>query len=171
MPGISVLPESKAGAASYDHAESFSAPAAPARSRSWSGRHGRQLDREDRDRNARHRHGIPAAARRQGASLIQAIATTDPSSKEFDLLIGTLRDLCLQRALSGDRAENHDSTRPAGEGPLVIGAVLLLGFLAPPVALQAVFIAVAGVIFNLLSVGAAFGVGAHCSSTAGWPGR
>jgi putative drug exporter of the RND superfamily len=41
-----------------------------------------------------------------------------------------------------------------------MGVVLILGFLLLMIALQAVFIALVGVMFNLLSVGAAFGVGA-----------
>ncbi|MEZ5229937.1 MAG: hypothetical protein R2710_25715 [Acidimicrobiales bacterium] len=38
--------------------------------------------------------------------------------------------------------------------------MLVLGFLLLVIALQALLVAVVGVIFNLLSVGAAFGVGA-----------
>lgn len=101
----------------------------------------------------------PGAA---GSNLITAIATTDPSSQDSFKLIDTLRDRLPSNVLvGGPVAENHDldSTLRA-KAPLVIGAVLVLGFLLLLFALQAVFIAVAGVIFNLLSVGAAFGVGA-----------
>ncbi|WP_343386047.1 MMPL family transporter [Candidatus Amarobacter glycogenicus] len=63
--------------------------------------------------------------------------------------------------VGGPVAENHDLDQTLrARAPLVIGVVLLLGFLLLLFALQAVFIAAAGVVFNLLSVGAAFGVGA-----------
>ena len=45
-----------------------------------------------------------------------------------------------------------------GEDPLVIGVVLVLGFLLLLLALQAPVIAAVGVVTNLLAVGAAFGV-------------
>jgi RND superfamily putative drug exporter len=58
-------------------------------------------------------------------------------------------------------AENYDLDQTLREyAPIVMGMVLMLGFLLLLFALQAIFIAIAGVIFNLLSVAAAFGVGA-----------
>jgi RND superfamily putative drug exporter len=63
--------------------------------------------------------------------------------------------------VGGPVAENHDLDHTLGaKAPLVMGVVLVLGFILLVVALQALLVAFIGVIFNLLSVGAAFGVGA-----------
>ncbi len=105
---------------------------------------------------------FPAQPGAEGASLITAISEFDPSSKEALALISTMRDeLPVEVLVGGPVAENHDLDRTLGDkAPLVIGVVLVLGFLLLVLALQAVIVAVVGVVFNLLSVGAAFGVGA-----------
>ncbi len=105
---------------------------------------------------------FPAQPGADGSSLVQAMLSTDPSSKESIALIGTLREALPSDVLvGGPVAENHDLDKTLrARAPIVIGTVLALGFILLLVALQAVFIAVAGVLFNLLSVGAAFGVGA-----------
>ena len=104
---------------------------------------------------------FPAQQGANGASLITAIATTDPSSKASSGLVTSLRSKLPSGVLvGGPVAENHDLDQTLrSRAPIVIGTVLLLGFVLLLFALQAVFIAVAGVLFNLLSVGAAFGVG------------
>ena len=163
MPGINVLPESKQARQGYEQlAESFG-PGGPGPI---------QIvvpagtDANSIAKIVTETPGIamafPPQPGAEGASLIQAMATTDPSSKESISLIGTLRDSLPSNVLvGGPVAENHDLDQTLrAKAPLVIGVVLLLGFLLLLFALQAVFIAVAGVIFNLLSVGAAFGVGA-----------
>ena len=105
---------------------------------------------------------FPTQAGRDGYSLVTAVATTDPSSAASSDLVATLRaGLPSGTLVGGPVAENHDLDHTLRQrAPIVIGTVLVLGFLLLLFALQAVFIAVAGVIFNLLSVGAAFGVGA-----------
>jgi RND superfamily putative drug exporter len=105
---------------------------------------------------------FPPAPGMEGASLIQAVGMYDPSSKEAIALIGTLRDAVPAGVLvGGPVAENHDLDQTLRDkAPLVMGVVLVLGFLLLIVALQALVVALIGVVFNLLSVGAAFGVGA-----------
>ena len=105
---------------------------------------------------------FPTQPGAEGYSLVTAIATTDPSSTASSDLVTTLRaELPSGALVGGPVAENHDLDHTLRQrAPIVIGTVLVLGFLLLLFALQAVFIAVAGVIFNLLSVGAAFGVGA-----------
>ncbi len=105
---------------------------------------------------------FPAQPGANGSQLLTALATTDPSSAESKALIATLRDRLPSSVLvGGPVAENFDLDRTLSSyAPIVIGVVLILGFLLLLIALQAIFIAVAGVIFNLLSVGAALGVGA-----------
>jgi len=62
--------------------------------------------------------------------------------------------------VGGAVAENHDlESALAAKTPLVVGVVLVLGFLLLLLALQAPLIAALGVLTNLLAVGAAFGVG------------
>lgn len=105
---------------------------------------------------------FPAQAGADGSSLITAIGTSDPSSRAAsDLVTSMRRQLPSGVKVGGPVAENYDLDHTLrAKAPLVIGTVLLLGFVLLLLALQAVFIAVAGVLFNLLSVGAAFGVGA-----------
>jgi RND superfamily putative drug exporter len=105
---------------------------------------------------------FPAQPGANGSKLITVIATNDPSSSESKALIADLRDRLPSNVLvGGPVAENYDLDHALSSyAPIVMGIVLLLGFLLLLFALQAIFIAVAGVLFNLLSVAAAFGVGA-----------
>jgi len=105
---------------------------------------------------------FPAQPGGAGSSMIQAVGAYDPSSAEAIALIGTLRAAVPDGVLvGGPVAENHDLDQTLREkAPLVMGVVLVLGFLLLIVALQGLIVAFIGVIFNLLSVGAAFGVGA-----------
>lgn len=105
---------------------------------------------------------FPAQPGAAGSQMITAIGAYDPSSSEAMDLVSTLRDRLPSDVLvGGPVAENYDLDQTLSSyAPIIIGIVLLLGFLLLLFALQAIFIAVAGVVFNLLSVGAAFGVGA-----------
>jgi putative drug exporter of the RND superfamily len=105
---------------------------------------------------------FPAQPGAEGASLVQAVGMYDPSSAEalavIDVLRGELPDGVL---VGGPVAENRDLDQTLRDkAPLVMGVVLVLGFLLLVLALQALIVAFVGVIFNLLSVAAAFGVGA-----------
>ena len=98
--------------------------------------------------------------RSAGAALITAIPTSDPSAPAAGATIDRLRGALPHRTLIGGAvAENHDlEAALAARTPLVIGVVVGLGFLLLLVALQAPLLAAAGVLTNLLSTGAAFGV-------------
>jgi len=104
---------------------------------------------------------LPVQPGGNGLALVQAIPTTDPSSKATGRTIDRLRSALPERALvGGGAAENHDLEQSlTARTPLVIGVVLALGFLLLLVALQAPLIAALGVVTNLLAVGAAFGIG------------
>ena len=79
-----------------------------------------------------------------------------PSVRRSTACAPTFRPAC---SLGGATAENHDLEQAlAAKTPLVIGVVLVLGFLLLLLALQAPVIAAVGVVTNLLAVGAAFGV-------------
>jgi RND superfamily putative drug exporter len=95
-----------------------------------------------------------------GLALIQATPNADPSSPAVGHTIDRLRAALPAGALVGGAvAENHDLEHAlAQKTPLVIGVVLLLGFLLLLVALRAPLIAGLGVLTSLLATGAAFGV-------------
>jgi RND superfamily putative drug exporter len=103
---------------------------------------------------------MPAMSGRHGQALVQAIPQHDPSDKAVGATIDRLRAELPDGALVGGAvAENHDLEQAlAQKTPLVIGVVLVLGFLLLLVALQAPILAAVGVGTNLLAVGAAFGV-------------
>ncbi|MFA9400248.1 MAG: MMPL family transporter [Acidobacteriota bacterium] len=92
--------------------------------------------------------------------LIQAVPTVDPSSTELGGAVERLRGSLPPEVLVGGAAvENYDLEQTLNDKTLlVIGVVLILGFLLLLVALQAPVIAAVGVITNLLAAGAAFGV-------------
>jgi RND superfamily putative drug exporter len=102
----------------------------------------------------------PAMPGAQGAVLLQAVPTVDPSSPELGRAVDRLRSaLPAGTLLGGTAAENHDLERLlADRTPLVVAVVLALGFLLLLVALQAPLLAALGVLTNLLATGAAFGV-------------
>jgi RND superfamily putative drug exporter len=107
-----------------------------------------------------------------GLALAQAIPTSDPSSPAVGETIERLRDtLPTSVHVGGAAAENHDlESALAAKTPLVIGVVLVLGFLLLLVALQAPLIAALGVATNLLATGAAFGVGRLIFQDGRWTG-
>ena len=95
-----------------------------------------------------------------GLALVQAVPRTDPSSGATGLTIDRLRAaLPLEALVGGAVAENHDlEAALRAKTPLVIGVVLMLGFLLLLFALRAPLIAALGVATNLLATAAAFGV-------------
>ncbi len=96
-----------------------------------------------------------------GFALIGAFPRTDPSSAATGRTIDRLRAVLPPGALvGGHAAENHDlASALRRRTPLVIGAVLALGFLVLLVVVRAPLIAAAAVVTNLLATGAAFGAG------------
>ncbi len=95
-----------------------------------------------------------------GAALIEAVPADGPSSRALGDTVDRLRaELPPSARVGGPAVENHDlETALAAKTPLVIGVVLALGFLLLLVAFQAPLVAAIGVLANLLSTGAAFGV-------------
>ncbi|MFI6490897.1 MMPL family transporter [Streptomyces sp. NPDC050564] len=94
-----------------------------------------------------------------GLVLIQAVPTVDPSDAALSTTVDRLRADLPDRALVGGAAvENLDLQSVLDEKtPIVIGAVLALGFLLLLFALQAPLVALLGTVTNLLATGAAFG--------------
>ena len=104
---------------------------------------------------------LPVQRSADGAlALLTAVPVQDPSAKAVGSTIDRLRTALPSGTLvGGATAENHDLEHVlGGKTPLVIGVVMLLGFLLLLIALQAPLIAAVGVVTNLLAVGGAFGV-------------
>jgi RND superfamily putative drug exporter len=161
MPSIKVVPKSDGSRVGYTQVQQAFGPGAPGALQIVAPRH----EAAAVATAARHDPGIahvsPVAVGGNGVALVQAIPTTDPSSKATGHTIDRLRSALPSRALvGGAAAENHDlESALAAKTPLVIGVVLALGFLLLLVALQAPLIAALGVLTNLLATGAAFGIG------------
>jgi putative drug exporter of the RND superfamily len=96
-----------------------------------------------------------------GLALIGAVPRSAPSSAAAGRTIDRLRgELPPAAVVGGQAAENHDlASALRRKTPLVIGAVLALGFLLLLIVVQAPLIAALAVVTNLLATAAAFGAG------------
>jgi RND superfamily putative drug exporter len=95
-----------------------------------------------------------------GTALIEAMPVAAPATVAFNGTVDRLRtELPPAAQVGGPAAENRDlEAALAAKTPLVIGVVLGLGFLLLLIAFQAPLVAALGVLTNLLSTAAAFGV-------------
>jgi RND superfamily putative drug exporter len=100
---------------------------------------------------------VPGAG---GLVLVQAVPTSGPSTDAQGETVERLRaELPGAALVGGPSVENHDlESALAARTPLAIGVVLGLGFLLLLFAFQAPLVAAIGVLANLLSTAAAFGV-------------
>jgi RND superfamily putative drug exporter len=103
---------------------------------------------------------MPPQGSGDGLALVEAIPTVGPSTVALGDTVERLRtELPAAASVGGPAVENHDlEAALSAKTPLVIGVVLGLGFLLLLVAFQAPMIAAIGVLANLLSTAAAFGV-------------
>ncbi len=103
---------------------------------------------------------MPPQAGGGGLAMVQAIPKTGPSTAETAETVDRLRAaLPTGVMIGGAAAEQADlSSALSTYTPIVIGIVLVLGFLLLLVAFQAPVVAAIGVLTNLLAVGAAFGI-------------
>ena len=92
--------------------------------------------------------------------MLQAMPTVDPSDEQMGTILDTLRvDLPQGALVGGAPAENLDLQQALNDYlPLIVGIILILGFVLLLVALQAPLIAILGTVVSLLSTAAAFGV-------------
>jgi RND superfamily putative drug exporter len=95
-----------------------------------------------------------------GWTMTLAIPTTDASSKATGTTIDRLRaELPTGSLIGGAAAENHDLEKVlSARTPLVFGLLVGLGFLLLLIALGSPLVAFVGVVTNLASIAAAFGV-------------
>jgi len=159
MPSIKVVPSSDTSRLGYAQAQAAFGPGAtgPLQIVAPAAEAAASAKLAARDR------GIAALLPAQtagGYALLTAIPKQDPSNPAVGATIDRLRaELPAGALIGGAAAENHDlQAALSAKTPLVIGVVLVLGFLLLLVALQAPLIAAAGVLTNLLATGAAFGI-------------
>ena len=95
-----------------------------------------------------------------GWTMTLAIPTTDASAKATGTTIDRLRaELPKGSLIGGAAAENHDLEKVlSARTPLVFGLLVGLGFLLLLIALGSPLVAFVGVVTNLASIAAAFGV-------------
>ncbi|CAM3034916.1 MMPL family transporter [Prescottella defluvii] len=95
-----------------------------------------------------------------GLVMMQALPTVDPSDPVLGGTLDALRAELPDSALVGGApAENLDLQQALNDYlPIVIGVILVLGFLLLLVALQAPLVSLIGTVVSLLSTAAAFGV-------------
>lgn len=162
MPSIKVLPEDASARVGYDLVQESFGEGAPGTL---------QIVMKDAEVDAASTvlasdpgiaGAMPAmpAADDSGMVLIQAVPTVDPSDPALSETVDRLRaDLPESALVGGAAVENLDLKSQLDDStPLVIGVVLVLGFLLLLVALQAPLISLLGTLASLLSTAAAFGV-------------
>jgi len=171
MPSIKVLPEDASARVGYDVVQESFGPGAPGTL---------QVVTDSRDADATAAAladdpgiagvmpGMPAYDD-SGLVLVQALPTVDPSDPGLGETVDRLRaDLPASALVGGAAVENLDLKTQLDEStPLVIGVVMVLGFLLLLVALQAPLISLLGTLVSLLSTAAAFGV-ARMIFQEGW---
>jgi RND superfamily putative drug exporter len=160
MPSIKVVPQGDHSRVGYEQLTEAFGPGAPGllQVAAPADQAGRVAARLQADRGIAM--ALPSQAGRDGVALIEAMPAAAPSTAAFGDTVERLRaELPVEARVGGPAAENHDlEAALAAKTPLVIGVVLALGFLLLLVAFQAPLLAAIGVLANLLSTAAAFGV-------------
>ena len=161
MPSIKVVPPTDGSRIGYTQVQQAFGVGAPGALQIVTPRRRPQLQLRSRGATPASPASRPPQLGANGLALLQAIPNADPSSSSVGRTIDRLRAALPAGALvGGAAAENHDLEQAlAAKTPLVIGVVLVLGFLLLLIALQAPLLAALGVLTNLLATGAAFGVG------------
>ena len=159
MPSIKVVPEEDSSRRGYELVQAAFGPGAPGALQVVVPDEGA----EDAAAVLAEEPGIVQvveAGATERTALLQAVPAVDPSDPALGDTIDRLRAALPAGALVGGApAENHDLEAALSKRtPLVVGVVLVLGFLLLLLALQAPLIAAAGVVTNLLATAAAFGV-------------
>jgi RND superfamily putative drug exporter len=159
MPSIKVVPVDDGSRIGYAQVQDAFGPGAPGALQIITS----QNDAAAAGALAKSAPGVAAVmAPMSGGSdkaLIQVIPANDPSDKAVGATVDRLRDaLPAGSMVGGAVAENHDlESLLSAKTPLVIGVIMVLGFILLLVALQAPIIAAVGVLISLLATGAAFG--------------
>ncbi len=159
MPSIAIVPADQSARAGYEQVVSAFGPGAPGTLQivapSSSVGEATSALRADRGIAA-----VMPGGTSHGYEMLLAVPTTDASSATTGATIDRIRtELPAGTLIGGAAAENHDLQKVlSARTPLVFGLLILLGFLLLLVALGSPLVAFAGVITNLASIAAAFGV-------------
>ena len=160
MPSIKVVPSSDSSRVGYDQVQQAFGEGAP-------GSLQIVTPAADAARTAAVAKADPGVAQVMdpmpgagNSALIQVVPASDPSSPATGTTVDRLRsDLPPAALVGGAVAENHDlESLLSAKTPLVIGVVLILGFILLLIALQAPILAAVAVFTSLLGTAAAFGV-------------
>ncbi len=160
MPSIKVVPEQDGSRQGYEQLAASFGPGAPGTLQAIGPTDSADEIQAVMKADPEIARVIPAMPGEGDLVMVQAVPAMDPSSPQMGETIDRLRgDLPPGSQLGGASTENHDlETALSDKTALVIGVVMLLGFLLLLFALRAPVVAALGVVTNLLAVGAAFGV-------------
>jgi RND superfamily putative drug exporter len=171
MPSIKVLPTDSFARVGYDTVQAQFGPGAPGTLQvvAEAGQSDATIASLTADNGIAGVMPAQPAADGSGLVLVAAVPTVDPSDPDLGATVDRLRaDLPSSAQVGGAAVENLDLKAQLDHStPLVIGVVLLLGFLLLLIALQAPLIAFLGTLVSLLSTAAAFGV-ARLVFQEGW---
>lgn len=160
MPSIKIIPTTQSARAGYDDVVAAFGPGAPGAllvlSPAAMSDRTQQILRSDRGISTVMVSGPDSG----GRTLVQAVPTSGPSAPETAATIRRLRhELPAGSLVGGAAAENVDlQSALSARTPWVFGLLIGLGFVLLLVALGSPLIAFVGVISNLASIAAAFGV-------------
>ena len=159
MPSIAIIPQSQTARAGYNEVVSAFGPGAPGMLSVLTPLGVQQLTEAALRSDRGVASAIPGGQSARYA-LTLAMPTTDASAKTTGATIDRLRsELPKGSLVGGAAAENHDLEKVLSQRtPLVFGLLIGLGFLLLLTALGSPLIAFVGVITNLASIAAAFGV-------------
>ena len=159
MPSIAIIPTSQTARAGYTQVVDAFGPGAPGTLAVLTP----TAQQAQSTAILAHDAGIAAAmpaGSANGWTMTLAIPTTDASARATGATIDRLRSELPARSLvGGAAAENHDLEKVlSARTPLVFALLIGLGFLLLLIALGSPLVAFVGVITNLASIAAAFGV-------------
>ncbi len=160
MPSIAVVPQGDSSRQGYELVTQAFGPGAPGTLQIVGPAGEMKTVRQIAAADSGIAAAMPPQAGGGGLAMVQAIPKTGPSTAETAETVDRLRAaLPTGVMIGGAAAEQADlSSALSTYTPIVIGIVLVLGFLLLLVAFQAPVVAAIGVLTNLLAVGAAFGI-------------
>ncbi len=160
MPSIAVVPQGDSSRQGYELVTKAFGPGAPGTLQIVGPAGEMKTVRQIAAADSGIAAAMPPQAGGGGLAMVQAIPKTGPSTTETAETVDRLRAaLPTGVMIGGASAEQADlSSALSTYTPIVIGIVLVLGFLLLLVAFQAPVVAAIGVLTNLLAVGAAFGI-------------
>ena len=159
MPSIAIIPPDQSARAGYNQVVQAFGPGAPGALQVVTPTAGAAAAQKALAADRGIAATLPAG-QRNGWTMLMAIPTTDASAPATGTTIDRIRtELPPGSLVGGAAAENHDlETVLSARTPLVFGLLIGLGFLLLLIALGSPLVAFVGVVTNLASIAAAFGV-------------